>query len=772
RIPAAFLAVAVALMMATALSAVAAPPSGAAGQSTTAAPMATATPPLLPGETAINGIPSFDFGANDAVNWDPQFNMDVAPDGPVIQAALKAAHIQIARTWFFQNSLVDGHALSDAEQVQKLQAVQAAGMRCFANFPTENSVAYDLHLLAILDTPGHIACPYVEVMNEPDIEGVNSTAYLAFWNSFVPQARAAYPGVAFGGPADYDNQGNECTYYPDGTSACFLQKVMLGMVKSGVLPDFVTFHWYPCWNNTAAQCLALASGFASASQQVIDWDTQIFGHLIPVICSEWNGDPGSPDFMFDRNWDSQFVSAAEASIATSGLSGAMEFDISSYGNYSADDLFDIYSGGAPFATFTGYAGEIAALMGGTPPPPPPPPPPPVAPTIASFTPASGPVGTSVNVSGSGLTGATSVTLNGQTAAFVVASDTSLSLTVPSGASTGAIGVTTPSGMATSATDFTVTVTPPPPPPAPPAISGFSPTSGPVGTVLTLTGTGFTGATSVRFNGTAATAYTVASATRITATVPAGATSGPISVTTPNGSATSAASFTVTITPPPPPPPPGGSLALVQASSQFVDYAGVNESYATYAAPVVRGDLLIAEVAIVGGNDVTINKVEDDLGNVWHLAAVGVNGDNSRVAIYYANGTVSGADEVDAYLTFQPDSTSLFAQTIMTVSEFSGAGTLVSGHAHASTGTAHSSGNGAATAAGDLVVGAYADAGYDTSVKTSDSKAQLGTCQQSTEAAQGDQSYGYASGAGSVSVAYHTGGYAYGEVAVAVFAGVS
>ena len=59
---------------------------------------------------------------------------------------------------------------------------------------------------------------------------------------------------------------------------------------------------------------------------------------------------------------------------------------------------------------------------------------------------------------------------------------------------------------------------------PPTISGFTPTSGPVGTSVTISGTNFTGATAVRFNGTSA-GFTVSSATAIAATVPAGATTG-------------------------------------------------------------------------------------------------------------------------------------------------------------------------------------------------------------------------------------------------------
>jgi len=82
----------------------------------------------------------------------------------------------------------------------------------------------------------------------------------------------------------------------------------------------------------------------------------------------------------------------------------------------------------------------------------------------------------------------------------------------------------------------------------PAITSFTPTTGPVGTSVTINGTGFSGATAVRFNGTNAT-YTLNSATQITATVPSGATTGKIGVTTAGGSALSTTNFTVTVVTP-------------------------------------------------------------------------------------------------------------------------------------------------------------------------------------------------------------------------------
>lgn len=78
----------------------------------------------------------------------------------------------------------------------------------------------------------------------------------------------------------------------------------------------------------------------------------------------------------------------------------------------------------------------------------------------------------------------------------------------------------------------------------PSVASFLPASGGVGSSVVLTGTYLLGATSVSFHGAGATAFTVNSSTQMTATVPPGATSGAISVTTPGGTGTSAGIFTV------------------------------------------------------------------------------------------------------------------------------------------------------------------------------------------------------------------------------------
>jgi cytochrome c peroxidase len=100
-----------------------------------------------------------------------------------------------------------------------------------------------------------------------------------------------------------------------------------------------------------------------------------------------------------------------------------------------------------------------------------------------------------------------------------------------------------------------------------SFSPFAPTFGPVGTNVTITGANFTGATAVSFNGVAAT-FTESPPGTITTTVPAGATTGPITVTTPgSGPLRTTTRFTVM------------SVFSLSAtpSSQTVS-AGVNTSY--------------------------------------------------------------------------------------------------------------------------------------------------------------------------------------------------
>lgn len=162
-----------------------------------------------------------------------------------------------------------------------------------------------------------------------------------------------------------------------------------------------------------------------------------------------------------------------------------------------------------------------------------------APTISSFTPTTGPAGTIVSLTGTGFSTVTSVTVNGMKASFLAHNDVSLDLTVPIGATTGPITVVNPAGSATTSTPFVV------PPVLAPTVSSFTPASGPFGTLVHLTGTGFSTATSVEFNGVPTGHFLAHTDSSLDVVVPVGATTGVITVVNGSGSGSSSTSFTVT-----------------------------------------------------------------------------------------------------------------------------------------------------------------------------------------------------------------------------------
>ena len=159
---------------------------------------------------------------------------------------------------------------------------------------------------------------------------------------------------------------------------------------------------------------------------------------------------------------------------------------------------------------------------------------PVSPFVEAL-PTVGRVGATVSILGNNLLGTTEVAFNGTPAKFTVVSGTQILATIPADATTGAVEVTTPKTTLKSNLEFRVT----------PQITEFAPTSGPVGTIVTITGVSLTQATKVTFGGVKSADVSIDSDTQITATVPTGAVTGKIAVFTPGGAAVSATSFDVT-----------------------------------------------------------------------------------------------------------------------------------------------------------------------------------------------------------------------------------
>ncbi len=187
------------------------------------------------------------------------------------------------------------------------------------------------------------------------------------------------------------------------------------------------------------------------------------------------------------------------------------------------------------------------------------------PSITSLNPTSGLASTSVTVTGTnfGATqGTSTVKFNGTAGTPTSWSATTIVVPVPSGAATGNVVVTV-SSVASNGVTFTVAATP--------SITSLSPTSGVIGTAVTITGTNFgssQGASTVTFNGITGTP-TSWGATSIAVPVPSSATTGNVVVTV-SGLASNGAAFTVapapTITSFTPPSASVGTLISVTGTN--------------------------------------------------------------------------------------------------------------------------------------------------------------------------------------------------------------
>lgn len=263
--------------------------------------------------------------------------------------------------------------------------------------------------------------------------------------------------------------------------------------------------------------------------------------------------------------------------------------------------------------FSGTGGTRTFLIGA----------PTAAPTVTSISPNPVSQQDSVlTITGTNLSTTTGVLLNGVPLYFTATpSATTVKVRIPVGATGGALTLYTQGGTVTTPV---VTILPLP------TITSFTPTSGGTGTVVTITGTGFTGvsgAASVRFGATNAASYTVNSDTQITATVAAGST-GQVRIIAPGGTVFSATNFTYT-TPPPAPTMTNVSTDIGTTGTVVVitgtNFArGVtNVTFGGVAGTIISTSGTQIQVAVGAGNSGNI-VVTTPSGSANSNAALGVN----------------------------------------------------------------------------------------------------------------------------------------------------
>ncbi len=378
------------------------------------------------------------------------------------------------------------------------------------------------------------------------------------------------------------------------------------------------------------------SGFSTT----LDDGTQL-SSPVPSIASlsQTSGAPGTEITITGKAF-MPGVFAKALGVTFNGVP-AEEFTVNSDASITVTVPADATSGliGVRGPAGTGYSGTDFTVTGGS------------APTITSFSPPSGSLGTLVTIIGTGFTGTLKVSFNGKSAqSFSVIDDKTLSVTVPIGATTGPITVETPAGSVSSVTNFTVNA---------PNIASFSPPSGTVGTVVTLTGTGFRGASKVAFNGTAATSFTVLSDSSIQATVPVGASTGPITVETSGGTGTSTTSFifNAAVAPSitsfsPPNGPVGTEVTLIGTNFTGTTEVRFNDALATVFTVV---------------NDTTIKATVPALATTGRITAVNSAGTGTSATDF----TVTEA-MFPTITSFSPESGPVGTPVVLTGTGFTGA----------------------------------------------------------------------------------------------------
>jgi hypothetical protein len=251
------------------------------------------------------------------------------------------------------------------------------------------------------------------------------------------------------------------------------------------------------------------------------------------------------------------------------------------------------------------------------------------PSIANFTPPSGPPGTQVQISGANLSQAKQVTFGGvASTAFSSLTDTLVIAAVPLTATNGPIAVVCDAGKATSAIDFTVL-----PMPTPGPIT-FTPAHGRPGDDVMITGTNLMFLQKVQFNGVDA-AYSVITPTQVSAMVPY-APSGPITVVTTGGSFTTPEAFVVDGGVPPPQltsiqpaSGPSGTLVLIKGAEldrvSAVLFNGTAARFNAYADGIVAEvppDATAGPVTINAWNGQVVTTNDFDVFNSGELGLVG------------------------------------------------------------------------------------------------------------------------------------------------------
>lgn len=278
---------------------------------------------LLPGQTLTNGVSNYIFGSNMSQDWAAQ----TSRNNTTIQQQLKSAGFTVMRCQIPAGS-------TDAYIAQTVQACKNMGVAMLVILHHAD-LTWNTHLVQQLGT----ACSMYEFSNEPDLGGITWQQYLAGWNQHIPALKTTLQGMkpphtaAFIGPVLGVFANLDSYFVP------WLQ----GCKTSGVLPDAVSYHIYPCTGSyTATTCLPRATAFQSAAQKVDAAVVGVLGNPLPQCLTEWNLDAANPpqSFAKDGSYVPGWTKTALDSMVAAGIVMACQWDAAGGAGSGFDDLIN------------------------------------------------------------------------------------------------------------------------------------------------------------------------------------------------------------------------------------------------------------------------------------------------------------------------------------------------------------------------------------------------------------------------------------------------
>ncbi len=274
------------------------------------------------------------------------------------------------------------------------------------------------------------------------------------------------------------------------------------------------------------------------------------------------------------------------------------------------------------------------------------------PTVTSITPAAGSTagGTAVTITGTGFTATTTVKFGNWFSTVTAQGTTTLTVTIPTQTKAGSVTVkvATPGGTATASFTYD----------HPPLITGFTPTHGPIsgGNTVTVTGHYFTATTTVMFGGVPGTAVHIDSSTKLTVVVPAGTTSGTVTVTvtTPGGTSFPVSTVTYTYV---------GQPVIDTITHDAGPVAGGN-------TVTVTGSGFVAPVEVTFGGIPGSTVVVNSLSTLTVVVPPGTAGTTVTVTVTTGNGTSTASSynysPLPAIYAISPNVTPVAGGTVVAI----------------------------------------------------------------------------------------------------------